>query len=64
MAPDTNGWSRAEMFVLEELKRLSVEVAANGKALADLRVSLERKSALWGAVSGAITGAVIWMLRP
>jgi hypothetical protein len=63
MAPDTNGWSRSELYVMEELKRLSGEVAANGRALADLRVNLERKSAAWGAISGAVVSALALLFR-
>lgn len=61
--PDTNGWSRAEMFVIHELQRLSAAVEANGESLANLRVEVARKGAIWGAIAGAIVGVVGFLLR-
>lgn len=53
-----NGWSEAEMHVLQELKRLSDEVSGLRCDLANLRVEVAQKGAIWGAFAGLLASAV------
>lgn len=61
--PDTNGWSRAEKYVFEELRRLSDKVEAIDDKLSNLRVEVAQKGALWGAISGLVITAIGLLLR-
>lgn len=63
MIPDTNGWSRSEKYVIEELKRLSDEVKATRDTVTNLRIEVAQKGAIWGAISGTVVGLVAWALR-
>lgn len=57
----SNGWKRHEMLVLRELDRLSDSVdglssicATLQKEVAVLSTTIQIKSGVWGAVSGAV----------
>ena len=63
MTPDTDGWSNAEMHVMEELKRLSGEVAGMREEMTNLRVEVAQKGAIWGAVSGIVTAIVATFIK-
>jgi hypothetical protein len=61
--PDTNGWSRAEMFVLEAIGRIESKVDAMDGKLTELRVDVAKKGATWGAISGTIITIVGFLLH-
>lgn len=61
--PDTNGWSRAEMFVLAELERLSGEVAGMREDITNVRLDGAKKGGLWGAFSGAVVAVIGALFR-
>jgi hypothetical protein len=60
---NTNGWSRAEMHVLAELQRLSIQIGEVDEKLTNLRIGVAKNGAAWGAVSGAIVAIVGMLLR-
>lgn len=56
-APDTNGWSRAEKYVFEELQRLSSNIETLHGRVTEVKVEMGRlqvKSGVWGLVGGAL----------
>lgn len=56
--PNTDGWSKAEMYVLEELTRLSNSVVILTEKINDQNViigQLQVKSTIFGAFGGAGT---------
>lgn len=62
----TNGWSRAEMHVLDSLDRLEKgqgtlqeSVSCIDRKLAGLAVEMKVKSAVVGSVAGLIAGILI-----
>lgn len=71
--PPPNGWSRAEMYVLEKLDELQTgqkdlleSVRCIDRKVAELRV----KASTWGAVSGflaslgtLIVALVLWLIQ-
>lgn len=68
--PDTNGWSRAELFVMnalqeakEDRKALADKVDALDGKLTDLRLTVAKNGALWGAVSGTIVAVATALLK-
>ena len=61
MSPDTNGWSRSELYVMEELARLSAKLDAVDSNVTNLRVEVAQKGAIWGAISGAFVAFVGWV---
>lgn len=61
--PDRNGWGRSELHVMKELERLADEIAALTLVVSNLRVNVERKSAVWGAISGAVVGIIGLVIR-
>lgn len=71
MTPDTNGWSRAEMYVLEklgELRRGQDELRASVDqlrvAISALNTEVRIKSGIWGALSGiAAALGIRWIGR-
>lgn len=63
MTPDTNGWSRAEMHVMAELKRLSGQVQSVDEKVTTLQVAVERKASIWGALSATVIALVAWAFR-
>lgn len=63
MSPERNGWTEAELYVTKELERLSKQVNGLDEKITNLRVDMAGKSAVWGAVSGAVTGIVFWLLK-
>lgn len=60
---DTNGWSRAEKYVFEELERLSGKMDQLDEKITNLRVDVAAKGAIWGAVSGTIVAALSFFFR-
>lgn len=70
MSPNTENWPEAAMHVLEELKRLSGEIAALRNDVGDVRndvtnvrVEVAQKGATWGAISAAVVTAFGWMVK-
>jgi len=63
VTPNTEGWSEAEMYVTQELKRLSGEVSGLRETVTNLRVEVAQKGAIWGAVSGASVAVFGWLLK-
>jgi hypothetical protein len=72
MSPDTNGWSKSELYVMEELQELGRRIDRMEDKLTEridgltervtgLRVEVAQKGAVWGAVSGAATAVMGWL---
>jgi len=58
----TNGWGEWANYVLAELKRLNETCGEMHKEIAQVNievVTLKVKSGLWGAISGAVTVALL-----
>lgn len=66
MTPE-NGWDEYQNLVLYRLDNLDKAVSNMRSEVMETRISLERKSSLWGAIGGAIAGvgaALIGTLWP
>lgn len=63
MTPDTNGWSKSEMYVLAELQRLSRKLDCVDEKVTRLRVDVAKTGALWGALSAVVISAVGALFR-
>ena len=58
---EVNGWSEWSKFVLKELERLAEVCESMRKDIQAIRddvVMLKTKTAMWGAMAGAIAGLV------
>lgn len=62
--PETNGWSRAEKYVYEELTRQSAKLESIDEKLTNLRVEVAQRGAIWGAISAAILTVLGWLIKP
>jgi hypothetical protein len=60
---NTNGWSEAELYVREELKRLGGEIAGLRTDVTNLRVDGAHKGDIAGAISGALIAAAGHFLK-
>ena len=60
--PEGNGWSRAEMYVMEELGRLSKQLADIDEKLTSLRINVARSGAVWGAISATVVSVAGFLL--
>jgi len=65
---DTNGWSKAEMFVLKELEEHKKEIKTLNEKIDKVLVAiadLKAKSGIWGIIGGSIPvliGVLIYLL--
>jgi len=70
--PNTDGWSKSELFVIEELKRLSLELGKTQAGLSifkremlehygDLKADIKGlnvKAGIWGTIAGVIPASI------
>jgi hypothetical protein len=58
----SGGWSRSEMHVNAELKRLSDEISDMHSCLNSLKIevaTLKTKASIWGGIVGAAVGIAV-----
>lgn len=63
---DSNGWHEYSRLVLNELKRLDKDIKEIDSHLRQISLdiaTLKAKSAMWGAVAGAIPGIIIALMQ-
>lgn len=71
--PDGNGWTRAEMMVLAELRDLKLSSERTWREINRVRIDVETlkvKAGIWGLVGGAIPTSIAlggmliaWLVR-
>jgi len=59
MAPDTNGWSKAELYVMDKLDthtQILIKMDTKQDRMSEDLAGLKVKAGIWGAMAGILAG--------